>query len=57
MNGTRCGIPLCDRTPTKEWDTLRDRPAEAGALGAIPLCEFHMWVLEHGGKLNVQYRG
>jgi hypothetical protein len=54
MNHASCSIPLCERTPSGQWDTLHNMRALNGTLGAVPICEFHMWLLEHGAKINIQ---
>lgn len=57
MQGSRCSVPLCDGTPVGQWDTLRESSSVENTAGSLPVCELHLWILEHGGKLTLQYRG
>jgi hypothetical protein len=36
---------------------LHSVSAPAGTLGAVPVCEFHLWLLEQGANITVSSRG
>ncbi|MGO3357551.1 MAG: hypothetical protein ACTILK_00965, partial [Bifidobacterium crudilactis] len=53
----RCSIPLCEREATRAWDTLHSVSAPAGTLGAVPICDFHLWLLGQGANITVSSHG
>lgn len=55
--GSRCGVPECQNHAVKEWDTVRNRPADAHTFVPIPVCELHYWILDNGGRLTLKFRG
>ncbi len=58
MQGKVCSVPMCDRAAVSLWDTLRKAPSEDSASPAtLPVCELHAWVLSHGGRISLTYRG
>lgn len=57
MKGTRCGVPLCGRRPAGMWDTHTGRRSDGGTWSSVPVCAFHLWVLDNGGSLELRYRG
>ncbi len=57
MKGTRCGVPLCDRTPVAMWDTHAKKRGDGLTWSSVPVCALHLWILDGGGDLELRYRG
>ena len=57
MHDSQCSVPLCERVAVAAWDTLNNQRTSDDAPGSMPVCELHLWVLEHGGRLTLRREG